>query len=307
MFIILGAGGFLGYSLACELNRLHQAYATVSRSFQWEPFASEQRFLSPVSSVDTYSQCIADDSIVIYMAGSTDLVYAEANEVSDLEKHKDQMRSFFSAFHESSCIPSRFIFFSSAGTVYGDANGIPADENQLLQPKSAYGRRNVVLEGLFCDLVHSLDKHPYIFRISNPFGPSQFLFRRKGLIQSLITSSLTNSIVTLRANGLQSRDYICSGQLSRAVVEAATLSDMPQFLNFSSGFSFSAVDIVQLLETIGVSPKIQLSSGSLHYEVQDSLVSCARLCSCLSLRNDHFYPFFEERLEEMIDVTRRSV
>ena len=98
MFIILGAGGFLGYSLACELNRLHQAYATVSRSFQWEPFASEQRFLSPVSSVDTYSQCIADDSIVIYMAGSTDLVYAEANEVSDLEKHKDQMRSFFLPF-----------------------------------------------------------------------------------------------------------------------------------------------------------------------------------------------------------------
>ena len=110
MIIILGAGGFLGYSLAYELNSLDYNYTTVSRSFQWKPFTSENRFLCPVSSVKTYSQNFTKDSAVIYMAGSTDLALAESDDVSDLEKHENEMRMFFAGLSDGVHLPSKFIF-----------------------------------------------------------------------------------------------------------------------------------------------------------------------------------------------------
>ena len=307
MIIILGAGGFLGYSLASELNHLNRSFATVSRSFQWKSFMGEQRYCCPISSVDVYSPCILGDSTVIYMAGSTDLAYAEANETNDIQSHKDQMNLFFSGLQRCKGNPSRFIFFSSAGTVYGDAKGVKACEEHSLSPKSAYGRRNQALESFFCGHVHALNKKAHVFRVSNPFGPRQFLFRRKGLIQFLILSSLTDRVITLRANGLQLRDYMCSRQLSAAVIKSLASSDVPEFLNFSSGFSFTALDIVDILRKIGLSPKIQISSDLLAYEVQDSMVSSELLCQHLGLSPDSFYPFYEGCLEEMIEATRQSL
>lgn len=308
MIIILGAGGFLGYSLASELNKLNHSFATVSRSFQWKPFRGEQRFCCPISSVDLYSHCISEDTTVIYMAGSTNLAYAEANEKSDLQSHKDQMNLFFSGLQRCNGNPSRFVFFSSAGTVYGDAQkGIKACENDSLSPKSAYGRRNQALESFFCEQAHVLNKKAHVFRISNPFGPLQFLFRRKGLIQFLILSSFTDHVITLRANGLQLRDYMCSRQLSAAVIDSLASSDVPEFLNFSSGFSFTALDIVDILRKNGLSPKIQITSDCLSYEVQDSIVSSELLCKHLGLNPDSFYPFYEGCLDEMIEMTLKSL
>ena len=307
MIIILGAGGFLGYSLASELSKLNQSFATVSRSFQWESFLGEQRYCCSISSVDVYSLCISDDSTVIYMAGSTDLAYAEANETNDIQSHKDQMNLFFSGLQRCSGNPSRFVFFSSAGTVYGDANGIKSCEDNSLSPKSAYGRRNQELESFFCEQVHALNKKAHVFRVSNPFGPRQFLFRRKGLIQYLILSSFTDRLITLRANGLQLRDYMCSRQLSTAVIKSLASSNLPEFLNFSSGFSFTALDIVDILRDIGLTPKIQITSDCLSYEVHDSLVSSELLCRHLGLSSDAFYPFYEGCLEEMVEATRQSL
>ena len=307
MITILGAGGFLGYSLAYELNSLHYNYTTVSRSFQWQPFTSENRFLCPVSYVESYSQNFTNDSTVIYMAGSTDLALAESDDVSDLEKHENEMRMFFAGLSDSVHLPSKFIFFSSAGTVYGDAQGCPATETSPLQPKSAYGRRNVALENLFSSLVHSLGQQAHVFRISNPFGPRQFLFRRKGLIQSLISSSFNNSVLTLRADGLQSRDYISAQQLSVAVIQACSLDNLPQYLNFSSGFSFTAIEIVDILINLGLSPQVTYSSESFPFEVQDSVVSPQLLCSHLKLKQDHFFPFAAKSayLQDIVDQTRK--
>ena len=53
-------------------------------------------------------------------------------------------------------------------------------ESSPLNPKSAYGTRNVVLEAVVRALAVSFDISTTILRVTNPFGPGQGCFRRRG-------------------------------------------------------------------------------------------------------------------------------
>ena len=86
-------------------------------------------------------------------------------------------------------------------------------ENSLLKPKSAYGHRNVALEAAVSDWAERNQESVSIFRISNPFGPGQFRFRRRGFVQALVDSASSGQKILIRGNGFQERDYIFSADL----------------------------------------------------------------------------------------------
>ena len=94
VIIIVGAGGFLGYSLSRYFSLQKIEFATVSRSFQWPSMAFEKRFIGCASDAAKFMSSFSEDLQVLYMAGSPNLAVAEQDPDSDLAIHKDEINLF---------------------------------------------------------------------------------------------------------------------------------------------------------------------------------------------------------------------
>ena len=301
MILILGAGGFLGFSFASYLSAKGLQFYTISRSFQWSKFPGERRFVCTVSSFTDLSGICGNLTTIVYMAGATDLSEAESRSALDMGDHVYQMESLFTRLRSLSVRHCRFIFVSSAGTVYGESDGAPSSESDLLNPKSAYGRRNALLEQLFLMSVRLLGAHPLVVRVSNPFGPYQFRFRRKGLIQSLISSSFSQEPIVLRGAGLQVRDYIYIDDLVSSLYGLMVMENWPfKVLNVGSGYGFSANDIVEILHSNGIDSVVSHSVESSEFDVNCSMIDNSALCSTLDIRVEKFYPFSRSKIISLV-------
>lgn len=302
MIYLLGAGGFIGCAIARRLNLNSTSFATVSRSFQWLQMSSEVRYIDSISSFNSDVNLLEDGDIVVYMAGSSNLPMAEKDPVSDLCIHISEIESFFARLRNLRLVLNRFFFISSAGTVYGDCKGIKATESSLLFPKSVYGRRNALLESFVELSSHTIAEKSCILRVSNPFGPFQLHFRRKGLVQVLLNSAFNGQQVFLRGGGYQMRDYIYSDDLASLICPLFEMSGLNGCFNVSSGFSYSARDLVAILSSHGYTPNVEYDFSECPYEVKDSLVDNSKLCDFTSIDNSSLDPFTPLKISRMVSV-----
>ena len=300
MIILLGAGGFIGYSIGKYLQSNSISHVTVSRSFQWPQNSYETRSVASISSTEKYIDLISSGDTIIYMGGSTDLASAESDSVNDLVQHLAEMEALILRLKFSFIKLSQIAFLSSAGTVYGDSNGLSLDEQSSISPKSTYGRRNYILESLIHASYQQIAESFLIFRVSNPFGPFQFRFRRKGLIQSLLTSSIQGNEVVLRGSGLQVRDYIFSPHMSSCICNIIHHKNAQGVFNIASGFSFSGLELVELLNSLGVYPACSCVSSAFDYEVNDSLLLNSRMRDYLSLDTNFLFPLSKQNIMTML-------
>lgn len=302
MIYLLGAGGFIGSAIAKSLNQSSAAFATVSRSFQWSQLSNEVRYIDSISFFAEGANVLVDGDVVVYMAGSTNLAFAENDPARDLCGHILEIESFFARIRSLKLVLGRFIFVSSAGTVYGDCNGIKVKEDTPLCPISVYGRRNALLESFVEVSASSIAENFCIFRVSNPFGPYQYSFRRKGLVQVLLNSALTGEQVDLRGGGYQVRDYIYSDDLAFIFCTLFQIKNISGCINISSGFSYSAREVVSILSKQGYIPNINYVFEESSYEVKDSLVDNSKLCQVISIDSSILAPFAPSRILEMVSV-----
>jgi predicted Zn-dependent protease len=73
-------------------------------------------------------------------------------------------------------------------------------------------------------------------------------------------------------------------------------------INISSGFSYSAREIVFMLSEQGYIPNIKYVFEESSYEVRDSLVDNSRLCQAMSIDSSILSPFASSRIFEMVSV-----
>lgn len=299
MIILVGAGGFLGYSLARHFSNKRMHFATISRSFQWLPALFERRFIGSASEAVDFFGDDYDEITVLYMAGSPNLVLAEQEPLFDLDLHLSEIKSFLQFFLNLKSICKQFYFFSSAGTVYGDSKGVIKTEMSELYPKSAYGKRNVALESFVLSWARSNGAQASILRVTNPFGPGQSRFRRRGLIQALIDSASTGQQVLIRGNGYQKRDYIYIDNLCLMVEKLLKVDGRSEIINIASGFSYSARQVVEVLNANHIFPCIEYVDSSDEFEVVDSLVANDLARSVTSFSAEDCNPFKLENISSM--------
>lgn len=302
--LLIGSGGYLGYILNLRSSDQNLPIANVSSSFHWslintECIVSHARNI-PHELLKSFHKCV-----MIYMAGSTDLAQSNSSSSSDLTQHIGQLQDFFNSLKSLSITPSKLIFFSSAGTVYGESHGVPQEENSLLRPISVYGVRNMLSESLVAANCYQLNIPFSCFRISNPYGPSQHLFKRKGLIYSLASSCFNNNVVTLRSGGLQHRDYIYEEDFCDIVLSLLKLHSLPPYLNICTGITYSALDIIDLFRQYGCKPSYIITP---HYDSHDVFKSkpSNQLLSTI-LHRSTSSPITKSRLLSLFPNTNPSV
>ena len=147
--------------------------------------------------------------------------------------------------------PTRVLFASTGGAVYGDLVTPPNLETYAKNPESPYGiaKFSVELYLAYYARVHGLD---YIaLRFANVYGPRQDPHGEAGVVAIFCQRLLAGTPLTVFGDGAQTRDYVYVGDVARAHVLAASRPSIPagavddRAFNLGTGVETSVTDLAQ--------------------------------------------------------------
>ena len=179
---------------------------------------------------------------------------ARASPIPPPTRHSTSVaRSICSRPCDSRGTPTRFVFSSTGGAVYGDLVEAPTAENAPKDPQSPYGTAKFSVElymGYFAR-VHGLDC--VALRYSNVYGPRQDPHGEAGVVAIFCDRLIDGTPLTIFGDGGQTRDYVYVGDVARANLAAATVTLPPATGVDSRAFNIGTsieTDVVQLANVL---------------------------------------------------------
>jgi UDP-glucose 4-epimerase len=150
--------------------------------------------------------------------------------------------------------PTRFLFSSTGGALYGDFVTPPNVEDFPKDPESPYGiaKLSAELYLAYYARVHRVDT--VALRYANVYGPRQDPHGEAGVVAIFCNRILTRQPLTVFGDGSQTRDYVFVKDVARANLAAATRAlpapgrlDARGF-NIGTGVETSVVDLATALQ-----------------------------------------------------------
>lgn len=167
----------------------------------------------------------------------------------------------------------RFIFISSGGAIYGDAQILPTSETSTILPLCPYGLAKYVGER-YIQLFHQLYNLNYvILRYGNVYGPRQNPLGEAGVIAIFIGKMLKGEQPTIFGDGTQTRGYV----YVEDVVEANILSlkkGNNQIFNIGVEREITVNDVFHMLQLLLKFPKEPLFGKKPIGEIFRSCLDC---------------------------------
>ena len=118
--------------------------------------------------------------------------------------------------------PTRVVFSSTGGALYGDFDPPPSAETDAKDPEAPYGIAKLSVEYYlaYYARVHGLDT--VALRYGNVYGPRQDPHGEAGVVAIFCNRILDGRTLTVYGNGEQTRDYVYAGDVAAANFSAAT-------------------------------------------------------------------------------------
>ena len=140
----------------------------------------------------------------------------------------------------------RFVFASTGGAVYGDADIIPTPEDYPAAPVSPYGASKLSFEHYLHVYreVHGLSS--VAMRFANVYGPRQDPHGEAGVVAIFSKALLARRPAVITGDGGQTRDYVYVGDVAASVVAALT-NDLTGAYNVGTEIE---TDVNQIYEQI---------------------------------------------------------
>jgi UDP-glucose 4-epimerase len=116
--------------------------------------------------------------------------------------------------------PTRVVFSSTGGAIYGDFVETPTPEATPKDPESPYGIAKLSVEYYlaYYSRLHGVDG--VALRYSNVYGPRQNPHGEAGVVAIFCNRILNGQSLTVFGDGKQTRDYVYVGDVARANVAA---------------------------------------------------------------------------------------
>ncbi|WCN38096.1 NAD-dependent epimerase/dehydratase family protein [Aneurinibacillus uraniidurans] len=256
-FLILGCG-YLGFHLANYLSSKNHSVLVAGRySGYIEKLNEKVSFYSlDIREVEKIRPLLKSNTIVVYAANTINATHNFGYLKDDIEQN---YLSFIALLNLCSSEGiEKFIFLSSAGTVYGDNEG-PHKENDVLSPINIYGLQKVYFEYLLQVKAAEDDSFKYlVLRISNPYGGYQITNKKQGIIPILVEKAIKNDVFELWVDENTSRDYIYIDDFLEVTHRIIAKSEnINEIINISSGISCSIKELISIVESV-VGKKIKI-------------------------------------------------
>lgn len=147
--------------------------------------------------------------------------------------------------------PRRLIFVSSGGTLYGDPEQLPANEDAPLRPLSPHGRAKAEAERRVTAFAEATGTALTMLRPANVYGPGQTLRPGFGVVRTLFERVRAGQEVDLWGDG--ERDYLFIDDMVAAVV-AVLASEADGIYNVGSGVGTSLGELAKEIGRVASMP-----------------------------------------------------
>lgn len=246
--LITGGAGFIGSHLA-EDALAHGDRVVVLDNLSTgkrENIPAGATFYQRDISDPGLDELVADEKIdvVSHHAAQVNVRISIADPTADARTNILATLDLISACKKSGV--RRLLFASSGGTVYGEQQVYPCDEEHSRHPTSPYGCAKLAVE-LYLDAFRVMgDLDPIVFRYANIYGPRQEPKGEAGIVAILAEKLLAGEQPRIFDDGEQTRDYVFVGDLVKA--HRATLDRWtPGIYNIGTGIETSVNALYEMV------------------------------------------------------------
>jgi len=277
-FLITGAAGFLGSSLANHLAREGHQVRGLDNLSTGDPqvLAPDVHFTrGDVNDRPKLWTLLQDVDVVYHLAARVSVPesilyprdYNDAN-VGGTVALMEAMRD----------VGVRRVVLSSSGAVYGDLAESTLTESTTPNPRSPYAVSKLAAEYYVRTIGNLWNIETVSLRIFNAYGPGQHLPpSHPPVVPHYLRQALRGGTLVGHGDGSQTRDYIYVDDVVSAMVAASTAPNINgQVINVGSGIETSIKDLIrQVLEVTNSKANVvynsQTSGGVSHMKADLNL------------------------------------
>ncbi|MGB4058083.1 MAG: NAD-dependent epimerase/dehydratase family protein [Alphaproteobacteria bacterium] len=274
MIAIWGANGFIGRHLTHHLVQAGERVALFSRNYDGFPFPLPPSvethscdFLRPDTYVEELKRC---HTVALLVSSSMTRTFSGDPE-QEILLNVQPYRQFFDRLGNKNALPSRIIYISSGGGVYGMTEQISIPESHPLNPISPYGRGKLEIEAL----VRQASPSYTILRPANPVG---IWNKRKSLLDYAIKAIKTGMPLEVFGDGEAVRDYFDVAELASAITLAA---DNPaaknEIFNVGSEKGTTINQVIKILEDVHGIPLPRRNVPLTGLDVPFNVLDCGKI------------------------------
>jgi UDP-glucose 4-epimerase len=297
-FLITGAAGFLGSSLANYLAREgHQVRGLDDLS------TGDPQALSP--DVHFTRGDVNDRPKLWTLLQEVDVVYHLAARVSVPESilyprdyNAVNVGGTVALMEAMRDVGVRRVVLASSGAIYGDQSEQPLNESMTPNPRSPYAVSKLAAEFYVRTIGSLWNIETVSLRVFNAYGPGQHLpASHPPVVPYFLKQALRGGSLIVHANGEQTRDYVYVDDVVSALVAAATAPNLNgMVINVGNGKETSVRDLVKsVLEATG-------SKAEVIYNPKTA-PGVSRMCADLTLAQEKLGYRPSIKLEEGLRLT----
>lgn len=245
-FLITGAAGFLGSSLANHLAREgHQVRGLDDLS------TGDPKVLSP--DVHFTRGDVSDRPKLWTLLQDVDVVYHVAARVSVQESilyprdyNTVNVGGTVALMEATRDVGVKRVVLASSGAVYGDMNDGSLKETDIPNPRSPYAVSKISAEHYVRTIGNLWNIETVSLRIFNAYGPGQHLPpSHPPVVPHYLRQALRGGTLVAHGDGSQTRDYIYVDDVVSAMVAAATSPNVNgQVINVGAGVETSIKELI---------------------------------------------------------------
>jgi UDP-glucose 4-epimerase len=245
--IVFGANGFVGRHLVHALAQCGvSVIALTSKPFDNPPLGVEVR-TGTFNTPEAFTPWLKEARVIIHAASRSTPGRTAGKPMAELNDNLLPTLSMLEALQ--SAPHCELLYLSSGGTLYGDTESHPANENDLIRPKSYYGAGKAAAEHFIHAYVMQFNRAATLLRPSNLYGPGQTLRGGFGVIPTAFDRIQTQKPFTLWGDGLAVRDYLYIDDFTELCL-AIVAQPMPKGSRLFNAASGQGISLNQLLQTI---------------------------------------------------------
>ena len=257
--LVLGGSGFIGSKLIAKL---------LSKDFDVSLIGRKKNARSPIFSdqVGYKGQLDFLDSERLFESirrSEADYLVHVASGMLPLSEEQQFGRELsslilpsFRLFEFCAKLGIKVLFFSSAGTIYGN-NPRVVNEKSSREPINFYGYSKLLMEEHIFFLSRVAQLEFLILRPTNVYGREIESGRLQGLVEVVIDRLHSDEQINVWGTGGQKRDYLFVDDLVETVVGLLEKGVKNEVFNVGSGHEYSVLDVIEVVSAlVGLTPRM---------------------------------------------------